>query len=51
MKKAYPTVFHQSALNYETIYISGGRIGAQVEVPPQALIDLLGARTADITAE
>ena len=51
MKKAYPTVFHQTALNYETIYISGGRIGTQVEVPPRALIDLLGARTADITAE
>ena len=50
MKKLYPTVFHETALNYDTIYISAGRIGAQVEVAPQALIDLLGAETADIIA-
>ena len=51
MKKRYPTVFHRTALDYETIFISGGRIGAQVEVSPQALLDLLGASVADITAE
>lgn len=32
MKKQYPTVFHETALDYDTIYISGGRIGAQVEL-------------------
>ena len=31
MKKQYPTVFHRTALDYETVYISAGRIGAQVE--------------------
>ena len=51
MKKLYPTVFHETALDYETIYISAGKIGAQVEVPPRALLDLLGASTADIIAE
>jgi len=51
MKKQYPTVFHQTALDYDTIYISAGRIGAQVEVPPQALLDLLGASAADLIAE
>ena len=35
MKKQYPTVFHETALDYDTIYISGGRIGAQVELAPQ----------------
>jgi len=49
MKKRYPTVFHQTALNYETIFISAGKIGAQVELPPRALLELLGAETADIT--
>ena len=48
MKKLYPTVFHETALDYETIYISAGRIGAQVEVAPQALLTLLEADTADI---
>ena len=48
MKKSYPTVFHRTALDYDTIYISAGRIGAQVEVAPQALLKLLGAAAADI---
>ena len=48
MKKQYPTIFHQTALEFETIYVSAGKIGAQVEVEPQALLDLLRAGTADI---
>ena len=48
MKKPYPVIFHTTALDYDTIYISGGRIGAQVEISPQALLELLGAETADI---
>ena len=48
MKKQYPTAFHQTALDYETIYISAGKIGAQAELPPQPLIELLRASVADI---
>ena len=51
MKKQYPTVFHETALDYDTIYISGGRIGAQVELAPRALLDLLGASAADIVVD
>ena len=51
MKKLYPTVFHKTALDYDTIYISAGKIGAQVELPPRALLDLLRADTADLIAE
>lgn len=51
MKKQYPTVFHETVLDYETVYISGGRIGAQVELAPQALLDLLRAETADIIVQ
>ena len=51
MKKQYPTVFHQTALDYETVYVSAGKIGAQVELAPQALLDLLRAQTADIIVE
>ena len=51
MRKQYPTVFHQTALDYETVYISAGRIGAQVELAPRALLDLLGASTADIVVD
>ena len=51
MKKQYPTVFHQTAMDYDTIYISAGKIGAQVELAPQALLDLLGASAADIVVK
>ena len=48
MKKQLPTVFHETALLYDTICVSAGKIGAQVECSPQALIDLLQAKTADV---
>ncbi len=51
MKKQYPAVFHKTALDFPTIYISAGKIGAQVEVEPDALLALLRAETADIVAE
>lgn len=48
MKKQYPTFFHKTALDFETIYVSAGKIGAQIEAEPQALLALLRAKTADI---
>ena len=48
MKKNYPTIFHESVLSFEKIYLSAGRVGAQVEVPPAPLIAFLRAETADI---
>ena len=51
MKKQFPTVFHETVILFDTICVSAGKIGAQGEVPPQALLDLLGATTADIVVE
>ena len=51
MKKRFPTVFHQSCLEQETICVSAGKVGFQVEVRPADLIALVGASTADVTAE
>lgn len=48
MKKQYPTVFHSAAADCETVFVSAGKIGAQIELAPQALLDLTGAQTADI---
>ena len=48
MKKQFPTVFHETALEYDAICVSAGKIGAQVECSPQALIALLRAKTADV---
>lgn len=48
MKKQYPTVFHDSCENLDTIMVSAGKIGYQVELAPAELIKLTKAITADI---
>ena len=48
MKKQFPTVFHETALLYDTVCVSAGKIGHQVECDPNALIALLRAKTADV---
>ena len=50
MKKLYPTVFHASALEQEVIMVSAGKIGWQVALSPQALMDLVRGKAADIIA-
>ena len=50
MKKPFPTVFHRSALDHETILVSAGKIGFQVEVRPGDLIALVGAKAEDVVA-
>ena len=49
MKKQYPTVFHETAEIVDTIMVSAGKIGYQVELAPDALMELVGAATADLT--
>lgn len=51
MKKQFPTVFHYTAEEFDRIYISAGKIGAQVEASAAGLLALLGASTADLIAE
>lgn len=51
MKKQFPTVFHETVELFDTICVSAGKIGAQVEVAPADLIALLGAQTADIIVD
>ena len=51
MKKQYPTVFHETAEILDTIIVSAGKIGFQVELSPADLIGLVGAEAADLTAE
>lgn len=51
MKKRFPTVFHRTAEEFDSIYISAGKIGAQVEVDVRGLLALLQAVTEDIITE
>ena len=48
MKKQFPTVFHETAELFDTICVSAGRVGIQVEVAPADLMGLIGAAAADI---
>ncbi len=49
MKKQFPTVFHSSALNQETIVVSGGKRGLQIETSPQLLAQACGGTFSEIT--
>ena len=49
MKKEYPTVFHETAEIVDTIMVSAGKIGYQVELSPGDLIALVGGTLADVT--
>ncbi len=48
MKKQYVTVLDSSCEKQETMIVSGGKIGTQVELAPADLVRLIGAKTAPI---
>lgn len=45
MKKLFKTFIHESCFNYETIYVSGGKVGIQIEVNPSDLLKICNAKT------
>lgn len=48
MKRAFPTVFDETCVLFDTVFISGGRRGIQLEVPVESLLSCVGAVVADI---
>ncbi len=48
MKKAFPTFVHESALNYDKMFVSAGKVGYQIEISPTDLIAVAGCKTADL---
>ena len=50
MKKRFPTFFHTSALDFDTIYVSAGVRGLQLEINPAELIRFVSASTADVAS-
>lgn len=48
MKKQFPTVMHESALLHDKIWVSGGRIGLQIELAPGDLLKANGGKCEDI---
>ena len=43
MKKLYPTFIDEQAEELETIIVSAGRIGAQIELAPKTLVNVVNA--------
>lgn len=51
MKKQFKTVIDESCKSLPTIIVSGGKIGTQVELEPNVLLDFIGGETSDITVK
>ncbi|MDE5778645.1 MAG: Cys-tRNA(Pro) deacylase [Lachnospiraceae bacterium] len=49
MKKQYPTVINESAKIFNEIIISGGKLGIQIVLNPEALAKATEAQFADVT--
>jgi len=47
-RSSLPTVLDESALLFDTVFVSGGRRGLEVEIAPADLIEVTGAIPADI---
>lgn len=48
MKKQFRTFVHETAKNFDAIFCSGGRIGLQIELSPEALGKVVRLEFADI---
>ncbi|MDD4583356.1 MAG: Cys-tRNA(Pro) deacylase [Eubacteriales bacterium] len=48
MKKLYQTVVDQTVLKKDVIAVSGGKVGLQVELPVEALLEITKAHTVDL---
>ena len=48
MKKQFMTVIHDSAETMPQFYISGGRIGVQIHLSPQALVKAIRGKFEDL---
>ena len=47
-KRPHPTVLDESATTYDSIYVSGGRRGLDIELSPADLVKITDATTAPI---
>lgn len=51
MKKKFPTFFHSTATEFDTIFVSAGVRGLQIEINPTDLINYVGAAVVDLAHE
>ena len=51
MKKDYPVFLDEMALLYDEIIVSGGRLGTQIFLSPDAFLAATNGKTADLQAD
>jgi ybaK/ebsC protein len=51
MKKPFTTIFDETMILFDTILVSGGRVGTQVEVAPDDLLKITNGTTAPIAMD
>ncbi|TFG48598.1 MAG: hypothetical protein E4H33_03885 [Anaerolineales bacterium] len=50
INKGFEIVIHKSVLDHNLVHISGGELGVNIRLPSPDLIDLTGAKVADISS-
>lgn len=48
MKKQFPTFIHETARQYEKMFVSAGKVGFQIELAPEGLAETVGCGFADL---
>ena len=48
MKKPFPTWIHETAQQQETVFVSAGKVGFQIELTPADLVRAAGCRFGDL---
>ena len=51
MKKSFPTYFHSTAMDFDTIYVSAGVRGLQIEIAPGELVKFVRGTLACVAVE
>ena len=47
MKKEFKTFINDTAILFDTIFVSGGRVGLQIEISPEKLKEIVKAEYID----
>jgi len=51
MKKQFPTFIHETAILFDTVFVSAGKVGYQIELDPKELISAVSMKESDLVTE
>ena len=50
MKKQFPTFIHETAIGFDRVFVSAGKVGFQIELSPKDLISVVRCTVADVAS-